>query len=139
MRSDIQFILSGIPDPSSTSIRPNTGIYELDIYWTPATTMATLASLSQRTICYFSAATAEEWRDDYDEFERGDLGLELPDWPGERYLDIRRENVWRVVRKRIDEAAEKGCDAIEPDNVGEYICEGSSSIEIPGLFGRRFA
>ncbi|OAG11570.1 family 114 glycoside hydrolase, partial [Paraphaeosphaeria sporulosa] len=71
-------------------------------------------------ICYFSAATAETWRSDYKDFDKKDLGLELPDWPGERYLDIRRDNVLKVIKKRIDLAAEKGCDAIEPDNVDVY-------------------
>jgi len=118
MKSNIQFILTGIPDVDDGFIKPNTGIYELDMFWTPAETIATMKELGQRSICYFSAATAEKWRDDYKNFDKQDLGKELPDWPGERYLDIRRDNVFKVIKKRIDLAAEKGCDAIEPDNVG---------------------
>lgn len=119
MKSQIQFILTGIPDVDDDYIRPNTGIYEIDMFWTPAETIAKMKTLGQRTICYFSAATAETWRTDYKDFDKKDLGLELPDWPGERYLDIRRDNVLKVIKKRIDLAAQKGCDAIEPDNVGQ--------------------
>ncbi|KAL5409156.1 hypothetical protein PMIN03_006087 [Paraphaeosphaeria minitans] len=120
MKSNIQFILTGIPDVEDNYIRPNTGIYEIDMFWTPAETVTTMKQLGQRTICYFSAATAETWRSDYKDFDKKDLGLELPDWPGERYLDIRRDNVLKVIKKRIDVAANKGCDAIEPDNVDVY-------------------
>ena len=119
MKSSIQFILTGIPDVDDGYIKPESGIYEIDMFYTPEETIRTMTELGQKTICYFSAATAENWRDDYDEFKRQDLGQELPDWPGERYLDIRRDNVFKVIKKRIDLAAEKGCNAIEPDNVGQ--------------------
>ncbi|KAF2193910.1 glycoside hydrolase family 114 protein [Zopfia rhizophila CBS 207.26] len=120
MKSNIQFILTGIPDVDEGYIRPQSGIYELDMFYTPEATIRKMKELGQRSICYFSAATAENWRDDYDEFDRSDMGIELPDWPGERYLDIRKPKVFEVVKKRIDLAAKKGCDAIEPDNVDVY-------------------
>lgn len=118
MKSNIQFILTGIPDVDEDYIRPTAGIYEVDMFYTPAATIKKMNELGQKVICYFSAATAENWRDDYRQFQSKDLGKELPDWPGERYLDIRRANVFEVIKKRIDLAASKGCNAIEPDNVG---------------------
>ncbi|KAF2680800.1 glycoside hydrolase family 114 protein [Lentithecium fluviatile CBS 122367] len=130
MKSSIQFILTGIPDVDDGFIKPNTGIYELDMFWTPKETIQKLKELGQRSVCYFSAATAENWRDDYKQFQRQDLGKELPDWPGERYLDIRRDNVLKVIKKRIDLAAEKGCDSIEPDNVDVYSNDNGFTPEI---------
>jgi len=118
MKSNIQFVLTGIPDVDEGFIKPDAGIYEVDLFYTPAETIKTMNKLGQKVICYFSAATAENWRDDYKLFESASLGLELPDWPGERYLDIRRKNVLDVIKTRIDLAAKKGCSAIEPDNVG---------------------
>lgn len=118
MKSNIQFVLTGIPDVDDGFIKPDAGIYEVDMFYTPEETIKTMNELGQKVICYFSAATAENWRDDYGLFEKASLGLELPDWPGERYLDIRRKNVLDVIKKRIDTAAQKGCNAIEPDNVG---------------------
>lgn len=120
MKSKIQFILTGIPDVDEGYIQPNAGIYEIDMFWTPVETISKLHELGQKTVCYFSAATAENWRDDYKDFDKADLGMELPDWPGERYLDIRRDNVFKVIKKRIDLAKQKGCDSVEPDNVGMY-------------------
>jgi hypothetical protein len=121
MKSNIQFILTGIPDVDDDSeyVTPNAGIYELDMFYTPAETIKNLQRLGQKVLCYFSAATAENWRDDYSQFEKKDLGKELPDWKGERYLDIRRPNVYKVISERIKLAKKKGCDAIEPDNVGK--------------------
>lgn len=118
MKSNIQFILTGIPDVDEDYIRPLAGIYEVDMFYTPKETIKKMNDLGQKVICYFSAATAENWRDDYSQFKKEDLGRELPDWPGERYLDIRRANVFNVIKKRIDLAASKGCNAVEPDNVG---------------------
>ncbi|KAF1948142.1 hypothetical protein CC80DRAFT_392549, partial [Byssothecium circinans] len=133
MKSNIQFILTGIPDVDDGYIKPDVGIYEVDMFWTPAETMRTMNQLGQKTICYFSAATAENWRDDYKKFDKKDLGKELPDWPGERYLDIRRDNVFKVIQKRIDLAASKGCNAVEPDNVDVYSNDHGFSPEItPG-------
>lgn len=120
MKSNIQFILTGIPDVDDGYIQPNAGIYEVDMFYTPAETIEKMNELGQKVICYFSAATAESWRDDYKQFQPEDLGMELPDWPGERYLDIRRPNVLKVIKKRIDLAKQRGCNAIEPDNVGMF-------------------
>ncbi|KAF2713497.1 glycoside hydrolase family 114 protein [Pleomassaria siparia CBS 279.74] len=120
MKSNIQFILTGIPDVDDGYIKPDAGIYEVDMFYTPEETIKTMQELGQNVICYFSAATAENWRDDYGLFDESSLGLELPDWPGERYLDIRKKNVLDVIKKRIDTAAEKGCNAVEPDNVDVY-------------------
>ncbi|KAF2279764.1 uncharacterized protein EI97DRAFT_440057 [Westerdykella ornata] len=133
MKSNIQFILSGIPDVDDDYIRPLAGIYEIDMFYTPAETIKKMNQLGQKVICYFSAATAENWRDDYNQFKKQDLGKELPDWPGERYLDIRRANVFEVIKKRIDLAAQKGCNAIEPDNVDVYSNDNGFTPEItPG-------
>ncbi|KAF2269701.1 family 114 glycoside hydrolase, partial [Lojkania enalia] len=108
-------------------------IYEVDMFYTPEETIRKMNDLDQKVICYFSAATAENWRDDYKEFDRQDLGRELPDWPGERYLDIRRPNVFNVIKKRIDLAKQIGCNAIEPDNVDVYSNDNGFTPEItPG-------
>lgn len=120
MKSNIQFILTGIPDVDDDFIRPNAGVYEVDLFYTPADTIKKMNELGQKVICYFSAATAESWRDDYKDFEKKAVGKELPDWPGERYLDIRNPNVLKVIKKRIDLAKKKGCNAVEPDNVDVY-------------------
>ena len=45
----------------------------------------------------------------------------MSDWAGERYLDIRKvEELRAIMGKRMDIAVEKGCDAVEPDNIDIY-------------------
>lgn len=44
-----------------------------------------------------SAGTAENWRDDYKQFKSTELGKSLPDWKGERYVDIRKPNVRQIM------------------------------------------
>jgi hypothetical protein len=71
-------------------------------------------------ICYFSAGSYEEWRDDADQFDDAVLGNDLDGWPGERWLDIRASNVHDIMLARLDVAQQKGCDGVDPDNVNGY-------------------
>ncbi|KAF2668764.1 family 114 glycoside hydrolase, partial [Microthyrium microscopicum] len=71
-------------------------------------------------ICYYSAGSAENWRSDYGSFSSSDKGEGLQGWAGENWLNIRSNNVLNVMKKRIDLASQKGCDAIDPDNMDAY-------------------
>ncbi|CAM9512382.1 unnamed protein product [Ectocarpus sp. 12 AP-2014] len=68
-------------------------------------------------ICYFSAGTREDWREDADDFPEEGLGEPLADWDGEVWVDVNNEEVRAVMAARLDTAVEKGCDGVEPDNV----------------------
>lgn len=94
--------------------------YDIDLFDTPAETIASLQAAGRKVICYFSAGSWEEWRDDADSFPDDVLGSTLDGWPDERWLDIRSSEVKAVMRKRLDVAAEKKCDAVEPDNIDGY-------------------
>ncbi|CAM9451601.1 unnamed protein product [Ectocarpus sp. 12 AP-2014] len=71
-------------------------------------------------ICYFSAGTREDWREDADDFPEEGLGEPLADWDGEVWVDVNNEEVRAVMAARLDTAVEKGCDGVEPDNVQVY-------------------
>ncbi|KAH7127979.1 endo alpha-1,4 polygalactosaminidase precursor [Dactylonectria estremocensis] len=107
-------------DPAQPAISPDVEVYVIDLFDNSAETIAALHSLGKKVICYFSAGTYEEWRPDASEFAKADLGKAMDDWPGERWLDLKSENVRNIMAKRIKLAAEKGCDAIDPDNVDGY-------------------
>lgn len=98
----------------------NVDMYDVDLFDTPRTTIDMLKSDGRIVVCYFSAGTLEDWRPDASEFEAIDYANELPDWPGEFYLDIRSPNVRSIMEGRLDLAATKGCDGVEPDNVDIY-------------------
>lgn len=98
----------------------NVNLYDIDLFDTNVSTISALKRSGRRVICYFSAGSYEEWREDAGEFPESALGKALDDWPGERWLDIRDETVKRIMLARLDLAKTKGCDGVEPDNVDGY-------------------
>ena len=105
--------------PLNTSY--DVAIYNIDLFNTSEDTIRGLQDAGHRVVCYFSAGSWENYRRDRDQFDRQDLGKTLDGWPAERWLDIRSPNVHRLMTERLDLAAAKGCDAVEPDNVQGYL------------------
>ncbi len=95
-------------------------LYDFDLFDTPQETIDTLHAQGRRVICYFSAGSYEEWRDDAGDFPAEALGNNLSGWPGEKWLDIRNETVKTIMSARMDVAVQKGCDGVDPDNVDGY-------------------
>lgn len=95
-------------------------VYDVDLFDAPQTTIASLKSQGKRVVCYFSAGSSENWRSDFGRFAASDMGSALVGWPGERWLDTRSSNVRAVLADRLNLAATKGCDGVEPDNVEGY-------------------
>lgn len=95
-------------------------IYDIDLFDTPSSTIAGLQAMGRKVVCYFSAGSYESWRPDAGSFPSESLGSPMDGWPGERWLDIRHPGARAVMLKRLDLAAAKGCDAVEPDNVDGY-------------------
>jgi hypothetical protein len=124
-----QIILHGVLDMSQGTV-PNVDIFDIDLFYHPVETIQALHSQGKKVICYFSAGTAEDWRPDYSNFTASDKGNCLPEWSGESWLNIKNDNVWTVMKNRIQLAAQKGCDAIDPDNMGKCFV---SLIVIPIL------
>lgn len=98
----------------------NVAVYDIDLFDTPSETIAALHADGRKVICYFSAGSYEAWRTDAALFATVELGDTLDGWPDERWLDIRSANVLNIMQTRIALAADKGCDAVEPDNVDGY-------------------
>ncbi|MGE4133834.1 MAG: endo alpha-1,4 polygalactosaminidase [Bdellovibrionales bacterium] len=102
-----------------TSVRAS--IYDIDMEDNERSGLiGRLKARGTKVICYFSAGTYENWRSDASNFPSSALGRPLEDWPGERWLDIRRADVRAVLTRRIQRAVAAGCDAIEPDNLDGY-------------------
>jgi hypothetical protein len=104
--------------PLNTSY--SVSIYDIDLFDTPASTIAGLRASGKRVVCYFSAGSAENWRPDFNRFTGSDLGHGLDGWAGERWVDTRSANVREIMKSRLDLAAIKGCDGVEPDNIDGY-------------------
>jgi hypothetical protein len=98
----------------------NVDVYDIDLFDTSIETIQQLQANNHKVICYFSAGSYENWRDDAVDFSAADYGYKLDGWEGERWLDIRSGNVHRIMQARLDLALEKGCDGVEPDNMDGY-------------------
>ncbi len=102
----------------------NTGydvdVYDIDLFDAPRETIAALQAAGRHVVCYFSAGSSENWREDFKRFQEDDKGKPLEDWDGERWLDTSSQNVRAIMVDRLKLAAEKGCDGVEPDNLDGY-------------------
>ncbi len=98
-------------------------MYDVDLFDTPDAVIADLKARGVKVICYFSAGSYEAWRPDIGKFAPTAIGQPLDGWPGERWLDIRDGSVRARMLARLDRAAERGCDGVEPDNVDGYTNE----------------
>ncbi|KAJ6443413.1 C6 transcription factor [Purpureocillium lavendulum] len=112
--------LGGDSVSRTQGLAPDVDVYDLDMYENTAATFRRLHEAGKKVMCYFSAGSYEDWRADKGEFRDGDLGRPLRGWAGERWVKLSSDNVRRIMGKRIEEAARKGCDAIDPDNVDGY-------------------
>ena len=111
-----QWQLSGTVDTSL-----NVQMYDVDLFDTPQSVIDRLHADGRIVICYFSAGSWENWREDATQFPASVLGNPLDGWPGERWLDIRRlDLIGPLIKARLDVAVRKKCDGVEPDNVDGY-------------------
>lgn len=102
----------------------NTGydveIYDIDLFESSAALISDIQASGKKVICYFSGGSSEDWRADFSDFNPADLGNNLDGWAGERWLDVRSSNVRNIMQARLALAKQKGCDAVEPDNMDGY-------------------
>ena len=117
-------------DYGQPTVTPDVEVYDIDLFTNPNATFEALRKLGKRTICYFSAGSYEPNRPDSSQFAPADLGLELDGWPGERWLNISSASVRSIMASRIKIASQKGCDAIDPDNVDGYVSRAPPSCAV---------
>ena len=114
-----QIILTGVPDTSKMPLPPTDApVWDIDLFDSDAVTIQALKGSGKVVICYFSAGTVEDWRADARDFPTGDTGKVLPEWPNEKWIRTGSTKVRDIMAKRIKLAGDKGCDAIDPDNIG---------------------
>jgi hypothetical protein len=93
-------------------------LYDVDLFDTPAATVAALHARGRHVVCYLDAGTYEPGRPDSADFPAAVRGAPVEGWPGELWLDIRRLDLLRpILERRLDLCRAKGFDGVEPDNV----------------------
>jgi hypothetical protein len=118
-----QIILSGTAalTTGATAVVPDVDVFDLDLFVTPQTTIDALHSLGKKVICYFSAGSFEKGRPDAAQFKSRDLGKTMSGWKDEKWLDLRSQNVRAIMMARMELAAQKKCDGVDPDNTDAYV------------------
>jgi hypothetical protein len=71
-----------------------------------------------------------DWRADITDFPGAVRGAVLDGWENERWLDIRSQALESLMRKRLELAAQKGCDGVDLDNMDGY--QNESGFDFPG-------
>lgn len=129
VNSTWQIVLSNPLDlaADATAVIPDVEVFDIDLFTNSVEVISTLQRLGKKVICYFSAGSYEPGRPDSGEFKASDKGKELDGWPGEYWLDLASENVRGIMERRVQLASEKGCDAVDPDNVDGYVSSRSPS------------
>lgn len=96
-------------------------VYDIDLFDVAVDEILNLKSQGRNVVCYFSAGSFEDFRDDAVSFPAAVLGLPLDGFPNEKWLDIRSAEVHKIVLSRLDVAKNKACDGVEPDNMDAYV------------------
>ncbi len=106
-------------------------MYDVDLFNITEAEITSLQAQGRTVICYFSAGTWEEWRDDADDFDDAAIGETMEEWDDEKWLDVRHDSTREMVEARLDIAAAKGCDGVEPDNMDGYAND--TGFDLTGL------
>jgi len=94
-------------------------MYDIDMFDTAASLIQTLHSQGRAVTCYIDTAYEPD-RPDSSSFTSAVLGNGIDGWPGQKWVDIRSSVVRNIMTSRIAQAAAKGCDAVEMDDVDSY-------------------
>ena len=110
-----QIQLSG--DTLDTSV--DARVYIADIE-TPTSVIRGLHGAGRIVICYFSGGTMETFREDAVRFPPESLGMPLPNYPRERWIDIRNATVRAIMQDRLAKAARVECDGVHPSGLSAF-------------------
>lgn len=105
-----------VPETFNGSI----SVYDIDLFDASTSDIEELHNQQHKVICYFSAGSYEDWRPDKLNFTSSDLGKALDGWAGEKWVDTNSHNVRNIMVARIEMAAAKNCDGVDPDNIDAY-------------------
>jgi hypothetical protein len=93
----------------------------VDLFDASTARISKLKQQQKTVICYFSAGSAEDWRQDYKKYPAAALGKPMDGWAGENWVDYRNATVLQILRDRIALAKSKGCQGVDPDNVDGHL------------------
>ncbi|GAA3953453.1 endo alpha-1,4 polygalactosaminidase [Chitinophaga oryziterrae] len=109
----------------------STDVVDVDAFETSKATVDALHAKGRKVIAYVSVGTLENYRPDSALLPPSVIGKIYPEWPDERWLDIRKlDSMKPWLISRFTMIRQKGFDAIEPDNLDAYGNETGFDISI---------
>lgn len=104
-------------------------VVDVDAFTTTAAQVSKLHAQGKKVIAYLSVGTIEDDRPDVSLLPAEVVGKKYPEWPHEKWLDIRQlEKLKPWLNSRYNMIIAKGFDAIEPDNLDSYSNESGFKI-----------
>ncbi|CEP01713.1 hypothetical protein PBRA_008655 [Plasmodiophora brassicae] len=107
--------------------KPNVPVWDIDPEQLDSTDIPTLMNAlranNRYIICYVNVGSLDSGVADANSFTAVKptiIGNPYPGWPGEFFLDTRRDETRALVKARFQRMASYGCHAIEPDNLDTY-------------------
>lgn len=94
--------------------------FVLDLFEASADEVLALHQQGRVVAAYVAAGSHEPWRADAGDFPASALGEPLPNYPSERWLDVRDQEVRRLQTARIQLAADKGFDGVHLSSLDAY-------------------
>lgn len=97
-------------------------VYDVDLFDTPASTVASLHAQGRKVVCYFTVGSWETYRPDVASMPASVKGGTVDGWPQERWLDIRRiDLIGPYMEARLDLCKSKGFDGVEGDWMDNHL------------------
>jgi hypothetical protein len=114
-------------------------VYDVDGFETPKSTVEELHRQGRKVICYLDVGSWENYRPDKAEFPRSVRGNKYEGFPNERWLNIGRFHLFeKPLKQRFNMCAQKGFDAVEPDNIAGWEPENNTGFQITRAQQLRF-
>jgi hypothetical protein len=114
-------------------------VYDVDGFETPKGTVEALHRQGRKVICYLDVGSWENYRPDKAEFPRSVRGNKYEGFPNERWLNIGRFHLFeKPLKQRFNMCAQKGFDAVEPDNIAGWEPENNTGFQITRAQQLRF-
>lgn len=102
----------------AVDIGDDAAFFYLDAEQQPAEDLRALHAQGRRYFCYLSAGTLESFRADAPLFPAEAVGEVVPNFPNERWLDVRDAQVRELMARRLEGLAAAGCDGVALASLG---------------------
>lgn len=105
-------------------------LFYLDAELQDAADLARLRAEGRHYYCYLSGGSLESFRDDAAEFPSSAIGNALPDYPRERWLDVRDSTVRTLMSRRVTKLAELGCEGVPPSSLAVHAADTGFDLSV---------